>query len=188
VDIAGKGIQQFEFAYPKESIGRVSSFFGNFLVVVRAYAYIMTMGATGMKAVAENAVLNANYLRVKLAEKYHIPYNSLCMHEFVANDKTLEKTGATTMDVAKRLLEKGFHPMTVYFPLCVHAAMLIEPTETESKEELDKFVDAMLVIEAGTRLFPETHKNAPVYLPIRRVNETEANLPNNLNLRWKPAS
>lgn len=186
VDIAGMGIHQFEFAYPKESIGRVSSFFGNFLVVVRAYAYIMSMGAEGMKVIAENAVLNANYLRVKLAGKYHVPYDAMCMHEFVANDKTLEASGATTMDVAKRLLEKGFHPMTVYFPLCVHAAMLIEPTETESREELDKFVEAMMVIEAGTRLFPETHKEAPVFLPIRRVDETGAN--KTLDLRWKPKS
>jgi len=176
---------EFDLDIPEKTIGRICTFFGNFLVLLRAYAYIRTMGEEGLRAVSENAVLNANYLRVKLSEKYNVPYKQLCMHEFVANDEKMHETGISTMDVAKSLIDRGFHPMTVYFPLCVHNAMLIEPTETETLEELDRFVDAMNAIADEAIASPTGLHEAPIKTSVRRIKDTEANLPKNLNLRWK---
>ncbi len=125
------------------SIGKIRSFFGNFGVMVRAYAYILTMGPAGLKQIAETAVLNANYIMAQLRDVYHLPYQALCKHECVFSDKLQNPDGITTMDIAKRLMDYGFHPPTVYFPLIVHGALMIEPTETESKQTLGTFIDAM---------------------------------------------
>ncbi|HEY3414143.1 MAG TPA: aminomethyl-transferring glycine dehydrogenase subunit GcvPB [Armatimonadota bacterium] len=155
-----------------ESIGRMHAFNGNFGVLVRAYTYIRTLGPDGLKAVAQNSVLNANYLRVGVGEKYQIAYPEPCMHEFVASATEQKKTtGVRTLDIGKRLMDYGYHPMTVYFPLIVPEAMMIEPTETETRETLDEFVAAMHAIAAED---PELVKSAPHTMPVKRVDEVRA--------------
>ena len=160
-------------ARPK-SIGRVRSFLGNFGVMVRAYAYIRELGAPGLKQATDMAVLNANYLRVKLREFLHVPFPDRCMHEVVASDQGLKGTGVTTLDVAKRLMDYGFHPPTVYFPLVVHGSLMIEPTETETPQTLDCFVEALREIAADAVKQPELIKTAPHSTAISRLNETQA--------------
>lgn len=156
------------------SIGKVRSFFGNFGVMVRAYAYILAMGAAGLKQAAETAVMNANYIRASLQEAYHLPYQAVCKHECVFSDKLQNPAGVTTMDIAKRLMDYGFHPPTVYFPLIVHGALMIEPTETESKQTLDAFIDAMQAIAREAKEEPELLKTAPHRAKMRRLDETTA--------------
>lgn len=156
------------------SIGKVRSFFGNFGVMIKAYAYIRSMGAKGLKRASQLAVLNANYLRKKLSTTYHQPYNSPVMHECVFNDHNLKNTGVTTLDIAKRLIDYGFHPPTIYFPLVVHGALMIEPTETESPETLDAFVEVMEKIAEEARTNPEVVKSAPHNTMLRRLDETQA--------------
>jgi len=134
--------EKLEFEQSKESIGRVHSFYGNFGILLRAYSYIRSIGASGLRNIAENAVLNANYMKEKLKKHYHLPYDRICQHEFVIDD-SLMPNGITTNDIAKRLMDFGFHPPTIYFPLIDKGAMLIEPTETETKENLDAFIEAM---------------------------------------------
>ena len=151
------------------SIGRIHSFFGNFMVMLRAYTYIMMLGSDGLRSVAEHAVCNANYLRTKLRNHFQVPYNRICMHEFVVNDEGLPN-GITTNEVAKRLLDYGFHAPTVYFPLIVHGAMMIEPTETEHRDTLDAFADAMLTIKKEAAQNPALLKKAPVTTPVRKVD------------------
>ena len=151
------------------SIGRIHSFFGNFMVMLRAYTYIMMLGSDGLRSVAEHAVCNANYLRTKLRNHFQVPYNRICMHEFVINDEGLPN-GITTNEVAKRLLDYGFHAPTVYFPLIVHGAMMIEPTETEHRDTLDAFADAMLTIKKEAAQNPALLKKAPVTTPVRKVD------------------
>jgi glycine dehydrogenase subunit 2 len=151
------------------SIGRIHSFFGNFMVMLRAYTYIMMLGSDGLRSVAEHAVCNANYLRTKLRNHFQVPYNRICMHEFVINDEGLPN-GITTNEVAKRLLDYGFHAPTVYFPLIVHGAMMIEPTETEHRDTLDAFADAMLTIKKEAVKDPALLKKAPVTTPVRKVD------------------
>jgi len=151
------------------SIGRIHSFFGNFMVMLRAYTYIMMLGSDGLRSVAEHAVCNANYLRAKLRNHFQLPYNRICMHEFVINDEGLPN-GITTNEVAKRLLDYGFHAPTVYFPLIVHGAMMIEPTETEHRDTLDAFADAMLTIKKEAVEDPALLKKAPVTTPVRKVD------------------
>ncbi len=151
------------------SIGRIHSFFGNFMVMLRAYTYIMMLGSDGLRSVAEHAVCNANYLRTKLRNHFQVPYNRICMHEFVINDEGLPN-GITTNEVAKRLLDYGFHAPTVYFPLIVHGAMMIEPTETEHRDTLDAFADAMLTIKKEAAEDPALLKKAPVTTPVRKVD------------------
>ncbi len=168
-----KGKYVFDFSSEK-SIGRVKAFYGNFLVMVRAYAYILSKGAEGLKSAAEGAVLNANYLRKKLSAVYHLSYESDTLHECVFNDKNQKEAGVTTMDIAKRLMDFGFHPPTVYFPLIVKGAMMIEPTETETCDELDRFVAAMLTIDREAREEPDKVKKAPHNTGIKRVDETAA--------------
>ncbi|MBI2842567.1 MAG: aminomethyl-transferring glycine dehydrogenase subunit GcvPB [Armatimonadetes bacterium] len=163
------------------SIGRMHSFYGNFLVMVRAYAYIRSLGAQGMLEVSESAVLNANYLMAKLREVYHVPYDNLCMHEFVASAKEHKKRGVRAMDIAKRLLDFGFHAPTIYFPLIVEEALMIEPTETESKETLDAFIEAMIEIDRESKEAPEMVTNSPHETTVRRVDEATA--ARRLNLR-----
>ncbi len=157
-----------------QSIGRMKGFYGNFAVMVRAYAYIRELGPTGLKRVAEMAVLNANYVRAKLEGTYHLPYARCPMHEVVFSDKNLEPYGVTTLDVAKRLLDYGFHPPTVYFPLVVHGALMIEPTETESLETLDEFIAAMLRIANEAKTEPETVRTAPHNTVVGRLDEVKA--------------
>ncbi len=167
------------------SIGRMRSFVGNTGVLVRAYAYIRTHGAAGLREVSDDAVLAANYLRHRLAGTYDLPYDRACKHEFVAASTTLKReTGIRTLDVAKRLIDYGFHPPTVYFPLIVDEALLIEPTETESVETLDAFADALIAIAAEAHETPELVHDAPHTTPVRRLDEAAA--ARQPNLRWRP--
>ncbi|MCU0478640.1 MAG: aminomethyl-transferring glycine dehydrogenase subunit GcvPB [Chloroflexi bacterium] len=167
------------------SIGRMRSFVGNVGILVRAYAYLRAHGAAGLREVSDDAVLAANYLKHRLAGAYVIPFERPCMHEFVASSAEIKAaTGVRTLDVAKRLIDKGFHPPTIYFPLTVEEGMLIEPTETESLETLDAFAEAMLEIAAEARETPELVTEAPHTAPVRRLDEaTAARQP---NLRWRP--
>ena len=156
------------------SIGRLRSFQGNFGMMVRAYTYLREMGAAGLTRATELAVLNANYLRARLGETWHVPYETTCMHEVVISDRHLKDSGVTTMDVAKRLMDYGFHPPTVYFPLVVKGALLVEPTETESLQTLDEFVAAMKSISDEAASDPESVKNAPQLTRLRRLDEARA--------------
>ncbi|HEX7310805.1 MAG TPA: aminomethyl-transferring glycine dehydrogenase subunit GcvPB [Gaiellaceae bacterium] len=164
---------RLEHDRPK-SIGKVRGFTGPFGVFVRSYAYIRTYGPR-LREMSEVAVLNANYLLERLRDEYDVPFDRLCMHEFVLSARTLKREhGITATDVAKRLMDYGFHPPTIYFPLVVPEALMIEPTETEPKETLDAFVDAMVAIAREAAGEPETVKNAPTSRPVRRVDEVKA--------------
>jgi glycine dehydrogenase subunit 2 len=166
------------------SIGRMRSFVGSTGVLVRAYAYIRAHGAAGLREVSDDAVLAANYLKHRVGEAFDIPFDRACKHEFVASSATLKvETGVRTLDVAKRLIDKGYHPPTIYFPLTVEEAMLIEPTETESLETLDAFADVLIEIAREAHDDPELVKGAPHEAPVRRLDEaTAARQP---NLRWR---
>jgi glycine dehydrogenase subunit 2 len=158
---------------PKASIGRVSTHFGNFGMFVRAYAYILRHGAAGLRENSEHAVLNANYMRSRLRDAYAVPYDRINMHEFVCRG-AIEGTGVRALDVSKRLLDYGFHPPTNYFPLIVPEALMIEPTETESKPTLDAFIAAMRAIAQEARSDPALVKSAPHETPVRRLDEVKA--------------
>ncbi len=165
----------YRWHMPPSSIGRVKAFWGNFGILVRAYTYIRMHGAEGLRQISENAVLNANYLQARLRGTYPIPHGDrTCMHEFVAQGILKEAPGIRTMDIAKRLMDFGMHPPTVYFPLIVPEALMIEPTETESKETLDAFADAMIQIAAEAREQPELLKTAPHAAPFKRLDEVRA--------------
>jgi glycine dehydrogenase subunit 2 len=168
-----------------ESIGRMRSFVGNTGVLVRAYAYLRAHGASGLREVTDDAVLAANYLKHRLAGVFDVPYERACKHEFVASAATIKhETGVRTLDIAKRLIDYGFHPPTVYFPLTVEEGMLIEPTETEPLETLDAFAEAMIAIAREAHDEPELVTGAPHGAPVRRLDEaTAARQP---NLRWRP--
>jgi len=166
-----------------DSIGKVHSFHGNFGMHVRAAAYILANGSAGLKEMAETAVLNANYLRKKLEGTYHLPYDSPSLHEVIFSDRNLEPYGVKTLDVAKRLMDYGFHPPTIYFPLIVKGALMIEPTESEGIEELDAFVDAMLRIAREAAEDPEMVRSAPHTTPVGRLDEASA--ARRPVLRWK---
>ncbi|WP_409289231.1 aminomethyl-transferring glycine dehydrogenase subunit GcvPB [Peribacillus sp. SCS-37] len=157
-----------------QSIGRVKPYYGNFGINVRAYTYIRTMGPDGLKAVTEYAVLNANYMMRRLASHYDLPYDRHCKHEFVLSGRRQKKLGVRTLDIAKRLLDFGYHPPTIYFPLNVEECMMIEPTETESKETLDAFIDAMIQIAKEAEENPEIVQEAPHTTVIKRLDETLA--------------
>jgi glycine dehydrogenase subunit 2 len=167
------------------SIGRMRSFVGNTGVLVRAWTYISAHGDSGLREVSDDAVLAANYLKVRLADAYDIPYPRACKHEFVASAASIKKaTGVRTLDIAKRLIDYGFHPPTIYFPLITEEAMLIEPTETESLDTLDAFADALIEIANEARTEPDLVRGAPHSAPVRRLDEaTAARQP---NLRWRP--
>ena len=158
----------------KNSIGRVKPFYGNFGIYLRAYTYIRTMGAEGLREVSEAAVLNANYIKASLKEHYEIPYEQYCKHEFVLSGSKQKEHGVRTLDMAKRLLDFGVHPPTIYFPLNVEEGMMIEPTETESKETLDYFIDAMIQIAEEAKNNPDTVLEAPHTTIIDRLDETKA--------------
>ncbi len=167
------------------SIGRVRGFYGNVGVLVRAYAYILSMGGDGLTQASEDAVTNANYLRVRIGDTYPVPYDRVCMHEFVASAARLKKeTGVKAGDVAKRILDFGVHAPTVYFPLIVPEALMIEPTETESLESLDGFVQILLDIDREAREDPDVVSSAPHTTPVRRPDETRA--ARHPVLRWHP--
>ncbi len=160
--------------YP-DSIGRVRSFFGNFNVMVKAYTYIRSLGPEGLKRASENAVLNANYVKERLRPYYHLPYDRVCMHECVFSaEKQVKESGVHTTDIAKRLLDYGFHPPTIYFPLIVREAIMIEPNETESLETLDSFCDAMIAIAGEARENPEILKTAPHTTAVKRLDDVLA--------------
>lgn len=158
-----------------QSIGKIKSFYGNFAMLVRAYTYILTMGSDGLKEVSQMAVLNANYLKEKLKNVYDLAYNGICKHEFVLSGKSFKKKyGVSTMDMAKRLIDFGMHPSSVYFPLIVEEAMMIEPTETESKQTLDAYVEAMLQIAKEAEENPQLLYDAPHHAPVKRLDEVTA--------------
>jgi glycine dehydrogenase subunit 2 len=158
-----------------DSIGRIKSFYGNFNVMVKAYTYIRSIGAEGLKRVSENAVLNANYIKERLRPYYLLAYDRICMHECVfSGEKQVRESGVHTTDIAKRLLDYGFHPPTIYFPLIVREAIMIEPTETESKETLDEFCDAMISIAKEAKENPDLVKSAPLTTPVKRMDDVLA--------------
>ena len=166
---------RYTFDYDRpQAIGRVKPFYGNFGINVRAYTYIRSMGPDGLKAVTEYAVLNANYMMRRLEPFFDLPYNRHCKHEFVLSGRRQKKLGVRTLDMAKRLLDFGYHPPTIYFPLNVEEGMMIEPTETESKETLDAFCDALIQIAKETEENPEMVQNAPHTTVIGRLDETKA--------------
>lgn len=155
------------------SIGKVKSFYGNFGVMVRAFSYLLTMGAEGLKEASELAVLNANYIRSKLKDHYELPIDDICKHEFVLAGLK-DNDNVSTLDIAKRLLDYGYHPPTIYFPLIVHEAIMIEPTETEKLETLDEFINAMIKIAEEAKENPELVKSAPNCTEIKRLDEVKA--------------
>ncbi len=167
-----------------KSVGRVRSDFGNFGVLVRAYTYILSLGGDGLEEVSRMALLNANYIRKKLETSYQIAYDEPCMHECIFTDRIQHRSGVSTLDIAKRLLDYGYHPPTIYFPLVVSGALMIEPTETETPETLDGFIEAMLAIAQEAKSDPELVKQAPHSTPVRRLDEARA--ARRPVLRWRP--
>jgi len=180
--IAFDGKKYFRNYDLEHSIGKVKSFYGNFGVLVRAYAYILMMGKN-LKTVSEDAVLNANYLKEKLKGTYELPYDYTCMHEFVLSGEKQKEQGVSTLGIAKRLMDENTHPPTVYFPLIVHEAIMIEPTETENKERLDEFVEVMLKIAKEIEQNPQEVLKAPQSASVKKIDETLA--ARHPNLRYK---
>ena len=174
----------FDYNRP-QSVGRVRAFYGNFGMFVRALAYIQANGPDGLRQTTEDAVLNANYIRKGLEGTYDLPYSTPTMHEVVFSDKLQAKKGVRTMDIAKRLIDYGFHPYTTAFPLIVPGALMIEPTESESKEEMDLFIDAMKSIAEEVEEDPQTVLDAPHSTRVSRLDETAA--ARKPVLRWKPS-
>jgi len=167
------GTFALEYDRPK-SIGYIAPFYGNFAIILRAYVYILMLGKEGLKEVAENAVLNANYIRHKLKNYFDLPFDGLCKHECVFSAERQTANGVHAIDIAKALIDAGFHPPTVYFPAIVKEAMMIEPTETESKETLDAFIEVMIAIAQTAQKDPAKLKAAPVTTPVGRLDETAA--------------
>lgn len=179
----------FDWEDKPESIGRMKMFYGNFLVLVRAYTYLRMLGASGLRTMSEMAVLNANYLRVKISKFLDVPYNRTCMHEFVASgDKLAKETGCHTLDIAKTLLDYKVHPPTVYFPLIVKEAIMVEPTETESRETLDHFVDVLKSIVERAKTDPDWLHGAPHFTPVRRLDDVRAARQPNVCFSDRPES
>jgi glycine dehydrogenase subunit 2 len=169
----------------EHSLGRLKGFHGQMGMFVRALAYMMSHGSDGLRQVAEDAVLSANYLRARLAGELSLPFPGTCMHEVLFDDRFLKETGVTTLDFAKALIDEGYHPMTMYFPLIVHGAMLVEPTETESKASLDQFVEVLKALAAAARSGEVSRfRAAPICTPRRRLDETSA--ARKPVLRWRP--
>ncbi len=160
---------------PEKSVGRVRSFYGNFLVVIRALTYIMTLGKEGIPEAAKNAVLNANYMMARLKGTFDMAYDGFCMHEFVMTlEKLHNETGVSALDISKGLLDNGIHPPTMYFPLIVHEALMVEPTETESKESMDEAIEVFLKLHRMAYDNPEALHEAPITTPVRRLDEVGA--------------
>jgi len=174
----------WKYDFP-DSIGRVKPFYGNIGVLIRAYAYLVSVGHEGIRKIAESALVNANYLRKKLTGYVEIPYGARCMHEFVASTKKLKANGITTLHIAKRLLDYRFHSPTIYFPLIVEDALMIEPTDTETRDTLDEFAEALIKILEEAMTNPEILKKAPHNTPVSRLDEVQA--ARKPDLRWKKA-
>jgi len=178
VDVVEEGDEEqaplYVLVMPPKTIGRVKAFHGHFGMHVRAYTYMRMQGKSGLRAVSDHAVLNANYLRVRMRGVYPIPYDRVCMHEFVAEGRWEDAPGVRALDVAKRLMDYGFHPPTNYFPLIVHEALMIEPTETESVQTLDAFAEAMQKIAQEARTDPDLLRTAPHKTPFGRLDEVHA--------------
>ena len=183
VPVVSKNNEKYFLDYDRpESMGKVKGFYGNYGVMLKAYAYILTMGAKGLREASEMAVLNANYMMNKLKDYYKLPIDRVCKHEFVL-DGLIDNHEVSTLDIAKRLLDYGYHPPTIYFPLIVHEALMSEPTETESKETLDEFIEAMISISKEAKENPEILKNAPSTTNIKRIDEVRA--ARDLILKWE---
>jgi glycine dehydrogenase subunit 2 len=178
VEVVEEGDEEIPPLYglvmPAQSIGRVKAFHGHFGMMVRAYTYMRIQGKQGLRDVSDYAVLNANYLRVLLRDTYHVPYDRICMHEFVAEGRWEDAPDIRALDISKRLMDYGFHPPTNYFPLIVHEALMIEPTETESKRVLDGFAEAMKKIAQEARQQPDLLLDAPAKTPFGRLDEVQA--------------
>ncbi|MBI5284019.1 MAG: aminomethyl-transferring glycine dehydrogenase subunit GcvPB [Chloroflexi bacterium] len=173
-DRGGDGVERYELVDPPRSIGRLGAFHGNFGVVLRAYAYIRSLGGDGLRAISEAAVLNANYIQARLRVAYDLGHDRTCMHEVLFSGRRQKAQGAKTLDIAKRMIDYGYHPPTIYFPLVVDEALMIEPTESETKETLDAFCEAMLQIAHEAETQPELLREAPHTAPIRRLDEATA--------------
>jgi glycine dehydrogenase subunit 2 len=157
-----------------ESVGKLHAFYGNFGVMIKAYSYILSMGPGGLKKASQLAVLNANYIKEKLKGVFHLPYDRPCMHECVFSDEFQKVDKVTTLDMVKRLMDYGYHPPTIYFPLVVHGSIMIEPTETESKEDIDLFIEALKAIADEAKKNPVLLHDAPGRCKVRRLDETTA--------------
>ncbi len=181
----GRTNYDLDYEFP-HSIGRLHGHYGNVGMMIRAYAYIRSLGPDGLRRSTEMAVLNANYLLARLRRAYHVPFDRPVMHECVLSDRLLAETGVTTMDIAKRLIDYGYHPPTIYFPLIVPGALMIEPTESENLEGLDRFADALLAIDREAREEPELVRSAPHHTRRTRLDETRA--ARKPVLRWRPES
>jgi len=185
IPVIEKNGEDYSFNYDRpRSIGKMRAFYGNFGVLIRAYSYILSMGAEGLKRVSQMAVLNANYLMKSLKDHYYLPYDRPCMHECVFTDRFQEKRHVSTLDIAKRLIDYGFHPPTIYFPLVVKGALMIEPTETESKESVDRFIETMIEIAKEAEENPDLVRQAPQKVKVRRLDEVLA--ARKPKLRWTP--
>lgn len=158
----------------QQSIGRVKLFYGNFAVIVKAFAYIRSLGPEGLRKASETAVLNANYIRAKLKEYYYLPYDEVCMHEVIFSAQKQKEYGVSALDIAKRIIDFGYHPPTIYFPLIVKEALMIEPTETESKETMDEFIASMIQIAVEVKTNPEIAKASPCNTIVSRLDEANA--------------
>jgi glycine dehydrogenase subunit 2 len=171
------GSYYLDYDLPK-SVGYIAPFYGNFGIILRAYAYMLMLGGEGLRRVSQNAVLNANYIREKLKGHYDLPFEQLCKHECVFSARRQaamhDGHGVRALDIAKGLIDRGFHPPTIYFPLTVPEAMMIEPTETESKETMDAFIAAMIEIAQLAKTNPQYIKDAPKTTPVGRLDETKA--------------
>ena len=168
---------------PERSIGKTGAFHGNFGMLVRAYTYIRSLGAQGLREISENAVINANYVLSALRDYFHLPYDRSCMHEVVFSAKTQKAGGVSALDIAKRLIDYGIHPPTMYFPLIVEEALMVEPTETESRETLDQFIEVMKEIARQAEEEPQLLKDAPHDTPNTRLDEARA--ARRPDLRWR---
>jgi glycine dehydrogenase subunit 2 len=173
VDRRDDGTYYLNYDYP-ESIGYLASFYGNFSIILRAYAYILMAGAQGLQNVSNHAVLNANYIKERLKERFHLAYDRICMHESVFSASNQVKRGVHAIDIAKFLIDQNIHPPTVYFPLSVKESIMIEPTETESKQTMDQFIDAMFKADELSRLQPKTFHDLPKTTPVTRPDEVKA--------------
>ena len=183
--VVANGSGEFSLTTPEQSIGKISGFHGNFGVLVRAYTYIRTLGDAGIKSISGNAVLNANYLLQALRDIYYLPYDRTCMHEVVFSADWQRTRGVSGLDVAKRLLDYGFHAPTMYFPLIVHEALMIEPTESENRDTLDAFIQALRDINRESEEDPDMVHHAPHTTPVSRLDEAGA--ARHPNLRWRPS-
>ena len=182
--VVDRDADTYRFGAPDKTVGRVNGFHGSFGVLVRAYAYIRAVGAEGMREVSENAIINANYIRTALAGEFGIAADRVCMHECVLSPQAQKAKGVSALDISKRLIDYGIHPPTMYFPLIVPEALMVEPTETETKDTLDRFIAVMRQINKEIDSDPDLLHDAPHDTPNTRLDE--ANAARHPYLRWQP--